>query len=197
MDLQLFNGLPDDNLLLSFSVVAPMRKFTKINEILNNLIYFSKKWTFNITVRAANCWLLGILLWRILLFFQFLLLDLLFKLWVAVLAEKLVTVFALHWLVWELEAYRTLDLFNHLALQFILNLIYLDVKRWDWVWTHDVLDGLVGDNKIHALIEGEVFFFWIHFLEYWVWSLFRLTWLLAWHLYILYFIKIICWINLF
>jgi len=86
------------------------------------------------------------------------------KLKLAVLAEKLVTLIALQRFVWELEADDTLDLLNHLSLELILDLIHLDVKRGNRLWSHHFIDGFVRDNEIKSLIDAETFLLGIHLL---------------------------------
>ena len=87
------------------------------------------------------------------------------ELQLAILAEKLVAVFALERLEWELEAHDALDLFDHLSLKLILDLVHLNVKRRNWFWAHHLLDCLIANDKVHSCIDGEALLFGVDFLE--------------------------------
>ena len=54
----------------------------------------------------------------------------------AIFTEKFIALFALLGFVWELEANNTLNLLNHFSLELILDFIHLNIKRWNWFWTH-------------------------------------------------------------
>jgi len=62
----------------------------------------------------------------------------------AVLAEQLVAAFAFQRFEWELFANDALDFLNHLSLELVLNGIHLDVEGWNWLWSHELLNSLVG-----------------------------------------------------
>lgn len=61
----------------------------------------------------------------------------------AVLAEQLVAAFAFQWLEWELFANDALNFFNHFSLELVLDGVHLDVEGWNWLWSHELLHGLV------------------------------------------------------
>jgi hypothetical protein len=54
----------------------------------------------------------------------------------AILAEKFVTLFTLLRFVRELKTNDTLNLLYHFSLELVLDFIHLNIKRWDWFWTH-------------------------------------------------------------
>jgi len=73
------------------------------------------------------------------------------KLFLTVLAEKLIAFLAFHWLEWEVHAHHALDFFNHLSLQFVCNHWHFNVKSWNWLRSHDLFDSLVRDQKSKLL----------------------------------------------
>ena len=87
------------------------------------------------------------------------------KLELAVLAEKLVARFAFLRFVRELEADDALNFLNHLALQLVLNLVKLDVERWDGFGTHELLNSLLSADELEALVDTETFLLGIHLLK--------------------------------
>lgn len=87
------------------------------------------------------------------------------KLELAVLAEELVAALALHGLVRELLADDALNFLNHLSLQLVLDLVHLDVERRDWLRTHQLLDGPLGDRQVKSLIDTESLLLRVHLLE--------------------------------
>lgn len=97
-------------------------------------------------------------------------------------AEKLVAALALQWLVWELEANDALNFFNHLSLELILNLVHLDVERWHWLWTHDLLNSPLAALEVTSLVDAKLLFLCVHFLEDWVHSFLLLVQILHWHI---------------
>jgi hypothetical protein len=54
MSLELAQSLPDDVVSTTLDGWTSMRKFTEINTVFQDLVYFSKKITFRLAIRAAN-----------------------------------------------------------------------------------------------------------------------------------------------
>ena len=82
---------------------------------------------------------------------------------------------------------NTLDFFDHLSLELVLDCLHLDIEGRNWLWTHELLNSLVGRDKIKSLIDAETIFFTVHFLEDWVHSSLLVVKLLDWHfLYLKY-----------
>lgn len=70
----------------------------------------------------------------------------------AVLTKQLVALSAFSWQQWSSTADDTLDFFNHLFLQFVCDQRYFNIQRWEWLWSHDFFDGLVGDEEFEILV---------------------------------------------
>lgn len=87
------------------------------------------------------------------------------KLDLTIFTKQLVTFLTLHRFIRELLTDNTLDFFNHFALEFILNFIHLNIKRWYWFGTHHFLDSPFCYRQVKSLIDTEPLFLSIHFLE--------------------------------
>lgn len=74
------------------------------------------------------------------------------QLLLAVLAEQFVTLPALHGSEWEVQTHHALDFFNHFALQLICNHRHLDIEGRNWLWAHNLFNGLVRDQKLELLV---------------------------------------------
>ena len=106
----------------------------------------------------------------------------------AILAEKFVAVFALERFEWELEAHDALDLLYHFALKLILDFVHLNIKRRNWLLTHQLLGSLVRNDKIHSFIDRKIHFFGVHLLEHRMHSSLLLVHRFDWHIFVFYFI---------
>ena len=171
-----------------------MWKFTEVNAITNNLIYFLHILTCSLTIWATVFFITAHhLKWLTLtttaiptcrnhIVVNFLSnvsetsalirkLVIVRSLWcsltqlhLAVFAEKFVAISALHWLVWELTTDDANDLLDHLSLKLVLNFVHFDVQRWHWLGTHQVLNLTLGKHKGLTLLERKTLLFGVHFL---------------------------------
>jgi hypothetical protein len=78
------------------------------------------------------------------------------QLHLAMLAEQLVTIPAFEGLVWEVTAHDAKDFFRHFPLQFVLDLVHLNVQLRNWLRAHDSVYGLVADDHVEALSRSLV-----------------------------------------
>jgi hypothetical protein len=83
----------------------------------------------------------------------------------AIFTEKFVARFALKGFVRELTADDTLNFLDHLSLEFVLNFIHLNIKGWNWLRSHNLLNGLVSNNQVESLVVTKILFLSVHFLE--------------------------------
>lgn len=74
------------------------------------------------------------------------------QLLLAVLAEQFIALPALHGSEWEIQTHEALDFLNHFALQLICNHRHLYIERWNWLWAHNLFNGLVRDQKLELLV---------------------------------------------
>ena len=72
----------------------------------------------------------------------------LLELKLTILTENFVAAFAFERFEWELSAHATNDLIHHFTLKLILDFIHLNIKRRNWLWTHQPLDSLIRNDKI-------------------------------------------------
>lgn len=148
---------PPDNLFVAVYVKASMRELAEVNQVLEHFVNVLKIWTLDLTVRTVHLWLVALFKWHAI--------QLLLKLKLTVLAEKLVAPLALLWLEGELEADNALDFFNHLLLELVLEFIHLDVKRRNRFLAHDVSCLLITENQVYPLGDRDTVFVSIHLLE--------------------------------
>lgn len=77
-----------------------------------------------------------------------LLIQSLFYLNLALLAEELIAPFTLQRTEGEIAAHAALDLIYHFPLQFVLDFGDLDVQLRDGLWPHYSLDGLIRNRHV-------------------------------------------------
>lgn len=161
MLLQLLHSLPD--YLSTLGLKAFVRELAEVNAIPQYLVDFLHEISSGLAVRAADIvpWSGSrALLLRALAFVASILLSSIssLQLYLAVLAEQLIALLTFHWLIRKVVAHDALDLFDHLALQLILDLGHLDVELRNWLWAHDSLDCLIGDEEfvVHLITLGSM-----------------------------------------
>jgi hypothetical protein len=135
MLLELSHGFPDDHAALFLFLVTLVGELTKVNAVREYLVDRLHEVTASIAARALH--LLGILI--------------LSKLHLAMFTEKLVAISAFKGLVREVAAHHTVDFLCHFPLQFVLDLLHLNIKLWNWFWAHNSINCLVTDYHIQGL----------------------------------------------
>lgn len=129
--LQLGHRFPNNNLDTAL-VDASVWEFAEVDEVLEDFVQVSKEWPLDFAVGTVDGFILHSLGLHCF--------NLVLELNLAVPAEEFVAALALHRHERKLEANHALDLFDHLPLQLVLNLVQLNVKRRHRFRSQDVGD---------------------------------------------------------
>lgn len=136
---------PPDNLIVSVLIETSVWELTEVNKILEHLVHILQERSLDVAVWTIYSYIFISTLW--------LLIQLFLQLKLTVFTEKLVACLAFFGLEGELETNYALDLLHHLALELVLDLIQLDVKRRNWFRTHDESDLLFRKNEFLSLLQ--------------------------------------------
>ena len=106
--------------------------------------------------RKFECFWVGVLILVVWLQFGEVFAVGLKKLDLAIFTEEFVAVFALEWLIWELQAHNALNFFSHLSLELILNLLHFDIKLRNWLWSHNSLNSSIRNKHVLHISTGHL-----------------------------------------
>lgn len=144
--LKLRHSLPDYN-LATVRVEATVRKLAEVDEVLQNFVHVAEEGTLDVAVWAMNRLILAVLALHGL--------NLVLQLDLAIAAEEFVAAFALHRHEGKLETNDALDFFHHFALQLVLDLVHLYVKRRHWLRPQDVGNLGVRNHQVKPLVDRQ------------------------------------------